>query len=451
MKRWLKWTLSIIGAILLIIVIYIAWNWSTISIIAGTEALEGGSGAIPATDGRQTEPLQYGDADWQSWYGPRGERYSQVKGILTNWSTGLSKVWEVDFLCQGRNSAAWSAPVIQGNRLVVCGRDSESDLVFCLNPADGSLRWYKSYATKAQTNHGAGPRATPFIDDDRVYTFGRSGDLACWRLLDGENLWHKNVMDEGGEEPTWGHSSSPLISADLVLVQGGGKCRTIAYDKHTGSVVWKSGTGLGGYAALRTMDMAGRQTLLAFHGKGLAALTMDNGAELWNIDWETSYDVNATTPLVIDDRVFITSGYGTGCTLLKVNPSGAESLWRSELFSSIHSDPYVIDGYIYGYSGDSFQNKGAFKCIDLSSGEEKWSTNDLGWGTCLFVDGHLLCCDIKGNIFLIKPSPDALVKVTELPSVLGDIKGPVWTTPVVSNGHLYLRFKQKLVCYDIVG
>ena len=451
MKRWLKWILSIIGALVVILVVYVAWNWSSFSIIAGTEELSGISSAIPEVVSAETEPLQYGDSDWVSWYGPDGDRHAKTKGIRTDWSKGLIMLWEVDYLCQGTGSAAWSAPVIQGNRLVICGRDSDYDLIFCLDPADGSLRWYQSYVTKAQTSHGSGPRATPFIDKDRVYTFGRNGDLACWRLLDGESLWRKNVTNEGGEEPTWGHSSSPLILGNLVVVQGGGSCRTIAYDKYTGEVVWKSGSGLAGYAALTAMEMADTQTLLAFHGKGLAALTVDKGTELWNVDWETSYDVNATTPLVINESVFITSGYGTGSMLLKVNIDGAESLWRSEAFSSIHSDPYVIDGFIYGYSGDSFQNKGAFKCIDLNSGKEKWSTNEIGWGTCVFVDGHLLCGDIKGNIFLIKPRPDEFIKVTSLPSALGDIKGPVWTTPVVSNKHLYLRFKQKLVCYDIVG
>jgi hypothetical protein len=450
-KKWLKWVLGIIGVIVLVIIVYVAWNWTLFSIVSGTEELSGERGAIPGVVGAETDSLQYGESDWISWYGPYGDRIAQVKGIQTDWSKGLKKIWEVDYLCQGKGSAAWSAPVIQGNRLVVCGRDTDQDLIFCINPNDGSLLWYQSYAAKTSTSHGSGPRATPFIDSDRVYTFGRGGDLACWRLLNGETLWRKNVSDEGGEGPTWGHSSSPLILGNLALVQGGGDCRTIAYDKMTGKVVWKSGSGLPGYAALSEIEIIENQALLAFHGTGLAAVTADKGTELWNVDWPTSYDVNATTPVVIGDRVFITSGYGTGSMLLKVKQDRTDSLWRTDTFSSIHSDPYVINDYIYGYSGDSFQNKGAFKCIDLNSGEEKWSTNEIGWGTCVLVDGYLLCSDIKGNIALVKPNPDEFKLITSLSSALGDIKGPVWTIPVVSNGHLYLRFKQKLVCYDIAG
>jgi len=450
-KKWLKWVLGIIGVILIVVVVYVAWNWTLFSIVMGTEELSGDSSVIPEVTGIGADSLQVGESDWTSWYGPEGDRIAREKGIQTDWSKGLKKLWEVDYLCQGTGSASWSAPVIQGNRLVVCGRDTNQDLIFCLNPDNGSLLWYQSYDAKTSTSHGSGPRATPFIDSDRVYTFGRGGDLACWSLLDGKALWRNNVTDEGGEEPTWGHSSSPLVVGKLVLVQGGGECRTIAYDKITGNVVWKSGSGLPGYAALSKMDIADKHVFLAFHGTGLAAVTADEGTELWNVDWPTSYDVNATTPVVIGDRVFITSGYGTGSKLLEVKPDRADSIWQTEAFSSIHSDPYVIDGYIYGYSGDSFQNKGAFKCIDMKNGKEKWSTNDIGWGTCVFVDGYLLCSDIKGNIALVKPNPDEFKLVTSLSSAQGDIRGPVWTIPVVSNGHLYLRFKQKLICYDIVG
>jgi len=451
MKKWLKWVLGIVGAILVVIIVYVAWNWTFFNIVAGTEELSGESSVIPEMVGDGKDSLQIGDTDWVSWYGPDGNRIAKEKGIQTDWSKGLKKVWEVNYLCQGKSSASWSSPVIQGNRLVVCGRDTENDLVFSLNPENGDLIWFQSYSTNASSSHGSGPRATPFIDGNRVYTFGRGGDLACWDLLNGDAIWKKNVMDEGGEDPTWGHSSSPLVFNNLVFTQGGGQCRTIAYNKNTGEVVWKSGTGPAGYAAYKVTEIAGKQILLSFHGTGLAALSMDNGEELWNVVWRTSYDVNATTPVVMEDKVFITSGYGTGSMLLAIKSERADSLWGSKAFSAHHSDPYIIDGYIYGYSGDSFQNKGAFKCIDLKTGEEKWSTNEIGWGTCVLVDGYLLCSDIKGNIALVRPSPDKFIKVTSLPSALGDIKGPVWTTPVVSNGHLYLRFKQKLVCYNIIG
>jgi len=333
--------------------------------------------------------------------------------------------------------------------LVVCGRDKTSDLVFCLDPAVGSLLWRASYEAKARTNHGSGPRATACIDDSRVYTFGRSGDLACWGLSDGEELWRRNVGAEGGREPTWGHSSSPLVVGDLVVVQGGGTARTIAYDRFTGEVAWKTGHGVAGYAALTTGKLGGRTAILVFHGEGLAAVDAESGDELWNVPWRTSFDVNAATPVLTQDSAFITSGYGTGCALLRISRGGAEILWRNKAIASHHSDPHIIDGHIYGYSGQSFQNRGTLKCLELATGAEKWSTTDVGWGTCILADDHLLCLDIEGDLFLLKPDPSRSVKVTEFRRALGDIKGPVWTTPVLANGRLYVRFKQRLLCYDL--
>ena len=450
MRRWQKWAIGIIGVVVVTILIASALFWPMLRILMGTEELSGRTEAIPRPVPRSQELLAKGNADWVSWQGSRGDRRSGVTGIIRNWSGRLEKRWEVDFLCQGNSSATWSAPVIQGNRLIVCGRSTENDLIFCLDPADGALLWQASYSAKAVASHGTGPRATPAIDDDRVYTFGRSGDLICWELFDGKELWRANVADEGGKEPTWGHASSPLILGKHVIVQGGGTARTIAYDKITGKVAWKSGRGIAGYAALTRMDLSGKPVVLAFHGKGLAALDAENGDEFWSVPWETPYDVNAGTPVAIGDSVFITSGYGTGCMLLKAGRSGAEILWRNTAIASQHSDPYIIDGFLYSYSGDSSQNRGAFKCIKLENGNEKWATNEMGWGTCVFVDGHLLCCDTRGNLFLMRPDPDRFVKVSEMRNALGDIRGPVWTRPVVANGLLYLRFKQRLVCYDLV-
>jgi hypothetical protein len=126
-------------------------------------------------------------------------------------------------------------------------------------------------------------------------------------------------------------------------------------------------------------------------------------------------------------------------------------LWTSKVLASHHSDPFILDGFIYGYSGQSNQNKGYFKCIKLDDGTEKWSTDKLGWGTVLHVDGHLLCMDNEGNLFLIKPNTDDVQIVTEFEGALGDIDHPAWTIPIVANGKLYLRYMQRLLCYALVN
>ena len=439
----------IIGSGIVVVGAGLLGAWLGWRAIHGNERLTGARQAIPPAV-RTLPPVEPGPADWPCWRGPAGDGKSTLTGIRKDWSGSLTKRWEVSFLCQGTHTATWSAPVVCGNRLVVSGREESNDLVFCLESGTGNLIWHKFYRAKTGSSRGPGPRATPFIDQDRVYTFGRGGDLACWRLLDGELLWKRDVEDAGGKEPTWGHASSPLVYEDKVFVQGGGQALVVAYDKMTGQLVWKSMEGPAGYAALVLLKEESAASVLAFHGTGLACLNPADGAVRWTMPWKTSYNVNATTPLVAGDTIFITSGYKTGCQAFNVRSSKVQPLWRSKVIASQHSDPLVLDGFLYGYSGQSDQNAGQFKCVELQTGRERWSTNAIGWGTTIYVDSHLLCMDIKGNLFLIKPDPDKFDKVAEFRAALGEVTDPAWTGAVVANGRLYLRYMQRLVCYDLV-
>jgi outer membrane protein assembly factor BamB len=448
-KTLLKIVLGIVVLLVLAVGVWVVLNWQSAEILLGTEDLSDTPDPIPEVVAFATELRDRGEADWPCWRGADGTARSTVSGITKDWSKGLKQVWKVDYLCQGGRSATWSAPAVQGDRLIVCGRDEGNDLVFCLNAVDGSLLWHSHYEAAAASSHGSGMRATPRIDDDRVYTFGRSGDLVCWNLSDGAIVWRKNVRDEGGAEPKWGLASSPLVVGEHVLVQGGKAARAIAYNKLSGEVAWKSGEGKAGYAPIVPATLGDTRAYLIFHGTGLAAVTADTGVELWNVMWETSYGVNATTPLVSGNQVFITSGYGKGARLLEVSDTGFKALWTNKVIAAHHSDGYILDGFYYGYSGQSMQNRGAFKCVDLADGEVRWSTNEMGWGTCTYVDGHLICLDIGGNLFLMRPNPERFVMVTKLSKALGDVKGPVWTLPVIANDKLYLRFKQRLVCYSM--
>ncbi len=445
MKRSIK-IILIIVAILILGGAYFGYQIRQMT--SGSESLTGSQGAIPSF-ANEFPPLTKSEADWPAWQGLNFSGKSNYKGINTDWSMGLKEEWQVDFLCQDKSTASWSAPVIQGNRLVVPGRDKDNDLVFCLNSETGDLIWQGSYEAINETSHGPGARATPFIDEDRVYTFGRGGDLVCWQLLDGELLWKKNVKDVGGEEPEWGFSSTPIVYEDIVVVQGGGSAQVIAYDKMTGNVAWKSLEGPTGYSAATIFTMDSVVSLLLYHGLGLSSINPSDGTELWRISWETDYGVNATTPLVDEDIIFHTAGYGMGSQALKANGDQADVLWKNENFEGQHTDPVILDGYVYGYSGESYLNRGDFMCLELATGKEMWSTKELGQGTTAYVDGHIICLDIKGNLFLINPKPEEFKLVGEIPKAITEVKSRAWTKPVVANGKLYLRYMQRLICFNL--
>lgn len=445
MKRSVKIILIVI-AVFIILGGY--FGYQVYKSIMGSEPLTGKTENIPEKMGA-TPPITEGIADWPNWRGVNFDGKSATIGIQTDWSKGLKKLWNVNYLCQGQSTASWSSPVVTGNRLIVSGRDENNDLLFCINPQNGKLIWSGSYKAESGTSHGPGPRATPFINEYKVYTFGRSGDLVCWNLEDGKLLWHKNVKDEGGVEPTWGYSTTPLVLDNKVIVQGGGKALVVAFDKLTGDLLWKSMEGEVGYSAAIPINIENEVKLLIYHGTGLSCLNPADGKVLWTAPWATEYFVNATTPIVSGDIIFHSSGYKMGCEALKVTKSGYSVLWKSNVLEAQHSDPILIDGYIYGYSGESSRNNGQFKCIELTTGKEMWSTDQIGQGTTTYVDGHLICLDIKGNLFLVKPDHKSFQKLGEIKSALPDVKNPAWTVPVVANGNLYLRYLQQLVCYKL--
>ena len=138
-----------------------------------------------------------------------------------------------------------------------------------------------------------------------------------------------------------------------------------------------------------------------------------------------------------------------GCEALKVSQKGYSVVWKNNVLEAQHSDPILINGYIYGYSGESARNNGHFKCLELATGKEVWSTDQIGQGTTTYVDGYLICLNIKGDLFLLTPEPTGFKKMGEISSAISDVKNPAWTVPVAANGKLYLRYMQQLVCYNL--
>lgn len=447
MKRPIKYGIIGIAALGLALAGIKAYNmYRTYGL--GIVYLDESGDAIPGTTATPP-PLTPGSADWPCWRGASLDGKSTLEGIQKDWEKGLPLMWEVNYLCQGEESVAWSGPVVQGNRVVVTGRDKSHDLVFCLHAETGKLIWQTKYESPADGKFGTGPRSTPAIDGEYVYTYGRSGDLACWSLFDGTLVWKKNVMNEGGQVPEWGFSSSPLVFEGMVIVSGGGEARLIAVDKLSGETAWRTPGGEAGYASVIPVQLPGKTGLLHFHGTGLACIKAEDGQVLWDMPWETDYFVNAVTPIITGDTVFITSGYKTGGRAIKITEEGYTILWTNKEIASQLSDQILIDGYLYGYTAEG-NNNSPFKCVRLSTGEAMWNTKSLGGGACILVDGHLICLDVKGNLYLVKPHPGGLELAGEFRHAIPKVKQQSWTAPVVANGKLYLRYMQKLICYDLM-
>ncbi len=431
--------------------------------------------------------------DWPSWRGTHGNGKSGVKGIRKDWKTGLKKLWEVDDLCRGNGDiSTWSTPSILGDKLVIPGWNEGKDVVFCFNAVTGELLWKSEYSIKQHdrqggTRYGMGSRASAYIDENRVYTFGGWGDLVCWDLESGKESWRKNMMQHGGLPANFGFASSPLVYKETVIVLGGGDIMVVAYDKKTGQIVWKHAWAVGGgnraarrpgYASPMLVNIDGQDQIVVSvpgegqrrgrHGPGLVAgLDPKSGAVLWEVPWWCFYEM-FQTPVVDGSFAVVATGMRSGSMALHIERSGTTQIWENwgnGILAPSHSHPIILDGYIYGYSGHSSdyyeedRPGRELQCIDLMTGKLQWrSSPDAGWGTLIYLDGHLLCLTDMGKLLLVDPKPDSYRKVTEFQTSLNitDSGYPAksqfaWTHPVVARGKVYVRYCNQLICYDLMN
>ena len=212
---------------------------------------------------------------------------------------------------------------VEAGRLYTMGNNDNTDVVFCLDAATGTEIWQHTYPQSlALRQFEGGPAGTPTVDGDKVYTLSHEGDLFCLAASDGKVLWRKNLpMDFDGSRPRWGYAGPPLVDGNLVIVDSGGVgASTVALDKATGALKWKAGDDGAGYSSPVAFNLAGSRCVAVFKADALVGLNAADGQELWRFPWKTAYDINAATPLVLSDKIFITSGNATGCALLQVSP-----------------------------------------------------------------------------------------------------------------------------------
>ena len=377
--------------------------------------------------------------DWPQWRGPNRNGISQETGWQAAWpQEGPRRVWEASGLGIGYSSLA----VSQG-RVYTMGNIDEVDHVFCLDAQTGKVLWDHHYPCSSKDPNGyRGTRCTPTVDDGRVYTVSRQGHFFCLDAATGKVFWSKNfVKDFGAEPPKWGYAGSPLIEKDWVLVEVGAKgASVVAFDKKTGAIVWKNGDDEPAYSSLVAFDNGGERCLAQFSSEYLVGRRMKDGAELWRYRWKTSYGINAATPIVAGDRVFISSGYGQGCALLQVSPRSVQQVWRNRKMRNHVNSCVLVDGYLYGF------DESELKCLDFKTGEEKWGDRSYGKGSLLYADGKLILYSQNGKLGLAETTPTAFKEICHS-QVLGG--KDTWAMPVLANGRIYCRSMEKAVCLDV--
>ncbi|HYT89437.1 MAG TPA: PQQ-binding-like beta-propeller repeat protein [Gemmataceae bacterium] len=386
-------------------------------------------------------------ADWPQFLGPNRDGVSTETGLVQSWpKDGPPVVW------QQKIGEGFSGPVVAGERLILFHRVENNEVVACLDAVTGKERWKCTYPTsyEDQLGKGDGPRATPVIAGNRVYTLGAEGALHCLELDTGKKVWERPLLKDYRVPPSYfGIGSTPLIEGDLVLVNvGDKKAGIVAFHKDSGKEVWRATSDGASYASPTAATIDGTRLGIFFTRQGVVLLDPKTGAVRYQKRWRARYDasVNAATPLVIGDLVFVSTCYETGALLLKVRKDGVDEVWSGDEGMSNHYNTCVQHkGYLYGFHGRQ-ETGAALRCVELKTGKVRWTEARYGCGSMVLADGNLIILTEKGDLVLAEATPDAYREKARARVLSG---GPIRAQIALANGRLYARDGERLVCWNL--
>jgi len=419
--------------------------------------------------------------DWPSFLGPTGDSKSTETGLTSPWSeSGPPIVW------QRKVGVGYGIGSVSQGRYFHFDRQANQARATCLRAETGEVLWTYEYPTAYSDllGYNNGPRCSPIVDGDRVYLFGAEGMLHCLRVANGELVWAVNTTEQYGVvQNFFGVGSTPVIDGDrLICMVGGSPPGSPAlYDSGgqvdgngTGVVAFNKRTGLASYASPKLATIGDRRWCFILARGGLLGFDPAEGKLDFHYPWRDRKleSVNASTPVVIGDEVFISETYGIGSTLLTVRPGNYDVVWcdprnRREKSMLAHwNTPIYIDGYLYGCSGRNSPDAD-LRCIEWKTGKVKWveQTPRIGRerSSLLYVDGHLVALGEYGSLKLIKVNPEqyelvsqvVLRETTEATDQLRFgarplLKHPCWAAPVLSHGLLFVRGDDRVVCLDLI-
>jgi len=368
--------------------------------------------------------------DWPQWRGPDRNGISQEKNWLDHWPTDGPRIaWKASV------GLGFSSIIVFGGKAVTVGHSEGKDTLFCFDAVSGQEIWKHSYPSELGDKFfPGGTTGSATFADGSVYWLSRWGDLFCLNAADGKVQWQRQIQKETDVPvPTWGFTGAPTVHQNLLILNVGEA--GLAVDRKTGKTVWESAKTEAGYSTPLPVKRAGRMETLIGNGKGYVSVDPLTGKEFWRMKWLTQYGVNAADPIPVEDRVFISTGYGKGAAL--INPKGdgePEVIWKSKVLRTQLNPGILLGKYIYGEDGDT-GDKGSLKCIEAETGVEKWAQKGFGTGGITIASGKLIALSAQGELMVAPATPDGFTPTAQA-QILG---GQSWTAPVLANGLVYCR------------
>jgi outer membrane protein assembly factor BamB len=390
-------------------------------------------------------------ADWPQFLGPARNGVYAGPPLAESWPpSGPRVVWRKT-IGQG-----FAGPAVANGRVIVFHRQAREEIVESLDAKTGAGQWRYAYATAYRDDFGfdEGPRAVPVVANGRVFTFGAEGVLSAVELATGKPVWSVDTKRRFNvAKGFFGQAGSPIVEDGRVIANVGGSedgkaAGIVAFNAETGAVMWSATNHEASYSSPVTGVFGGKKLVLFFTRQALVGLDPSNGAQVFQRSWRSrsQASVNAASPVVVDDLIFISATYETGATVLRVSGSTLEPLWASDDALSNHYATSVYhDGHLYGFHGRQEFGQ-ALRVVELKTGKVKWSQERFMAGTVLLAGNRLLILRENGELVLAPASPDAFRPLARAQILTGVVRA----YPALSDGFLYARNSaDAFVCLDL--
>jgi len=343
--------------------------------------------------------------------------------------------------------AGWSGFAVSHGLAVTQEQRGDREMVIAYSLADGKPKWsHGDDAHYESTIAGEGPRATPTISGERVFTLGSTGLLNCLDLETGKSIWRRDVgADNQSPQPDWGRSSSPLLVDELVVVTAGGSAghSLVAYNHETGASAWHAGDDVASYSSPILTTLAGVRQIVVLNQSSVTGHDPATGRVLWNHEWPRQQPSVAIPVILSEDRVLLSAGYGIGSRVLQISRQGeavaATLVWESPRLKAKFTNPVLHDGFVYGL------DDGVLVCLDPATGERRWRSGRYGHGQTLLVGNRLLVTTEDGDVVLVEASPDAHRELARFTA----FSQKQWNPPALAGRYLLVRTDTEAACYEL--
>jgi outer membrane protein assembly factor BamB len=374
-------------------------------------------------------------ADWPTYGGPDRNHQSQEKTLRLDWGNEEPQIlWKLEV------GLGYSS-VVEANGLAYTqGYKDDQNTLYCVQSQNGKVLWTHTYKSGLGDKYfQGGTRSTPTIFKGKVYLQGHEGPLFCLDAKTGKIIWQRHLVDEfDGNCPTWGYSGSPLVVGNKVIVQtGSADGSLVALNVTNGKEIWRGGAAEAGYASpyLRANNPS---EIVVFNQHGLSLHDLQTGKEKVSYQHKTRYEVNAAQPMDLGDQVLVASGYGKGAALLDLKSFQPKELWESDGVACQMASLVHLNGFAYGIHGQTGANarRATLFCLELKDGRKIWEERGFGVGTVILIDMTLAVLSDRGELALVKASPDGFKELVRF-HVLGGKNN--WTPLTYTNGRMHCR------------